>query len=91
MTVEFQTSLFDAPDGPGAPGATLGRLGSSVRRHELTRGAWVDVRPGWVTGAAELFARLVRDVPWHAERRQMYDRVVDPATATGPIRIRRAG
>jgi alkylated DNA repair dioxygenase AlkB len=24
-----------------------------------------------------LFAKIVDEVPWHAERRQMYDRVVD--------------
>ena len=43
----------------------------------LTHGAWVDVRPGWVTGADALFLRLQADVPWRAERREMYDRVVD--------------
>ena len=74
MTVDFQTSLFDEPD-TDAP-ATLGSLGPSVLRHRLDRGAWVDVRPGWVCGADDLFARLVRDVPWYAERRQMYDREV---------------
>jgi alkylated DNA repair dioxygenase AlkB len=36
----------------------------------------VDVLPGWLRGADALFARLVADVPWYAERRQMYDRVV---------------
>lgn len=50
---------------------------AATRRTELGRGAWVDVRPGWLTGAGTLFERLARDVPWHAERRQMYDRVVD--------------
>jgi alkylated DNA repair dioxygenase AlkB len=43
----------------------------------LSRGAWVDVRPGWVSGSDDLFAKLVQTVPWHAERRQMYERVVD--------------
>jgi alkylated DNA repair dioxygenase AlkB len=37
----------------------------------------VDVRPGWLAGADELFGRLLRAVPWRAERRPMYDRVVD--------------
>jgi len=50
---------------------------NTVRRDELTNGAWVDVRPGWLTQAAGLFARLVDEVPWRAERREMYDRVVD--------------
>ena len=75
MTVDFQTSLFDEPGTATAP--TVGPLAGSALRHELDRGAWVDVRPGWVRGADELFARLVTDVPWYAERRQMYDRVVD--------------
>ena len=76
MSVDYQATLFDSAaatrDGP-----VLGDLGGSVRRTPLSPGAWVDVRPGWVTGADELFGRLVREVPWHAERRQMYDRVVD--------------
>ena len=42
-----------------------------------TRGAWVDLRPGWIAGADALFERLVATVPWRAERRHMYDRVVE--------------
>ena len=79
MTVEFQSSLFDAaPAGPAA-GADprLGPLGETVRRHHLSRGAWLDVRPGWVSGSEDLFVRLVRDVPWYAERRKMWDNIVD--------------
>ena len=83
MAVDFQASLFDAiadpgggrPAGAAEPG--LGALGGTVRRHLLSRGAWVDVRPGWVTGSDDLFPRLVQTVPWHAERRPMYERVVD--------------
>jgi alkylated DNA repair dioxygenase AlkB len=79
MTVEFQASLFDAvsADQPDASHPGLGVLAGTVERHVLTRGAWVDVRPGWVSGSDELFAKLVREVPWHAERRTMYDNVVD--------------
>lgn len=72
MTVAFQGSLLDTVDEVG-----LRTLGPAVRRTTLARGAWVDLRPGWLTGADELFSRLARDVPWHAERRQMYDREVD--------------
>lgn len=74
MSADFQASLFDTAL---APGTSLGPLGDTVERRELARGAWVDVRPGWVTGSDDLFARLVREVPWKAERRQMYERVVD--------------
>jgi alkylated DNA repair dioxygenase AlkB len=46
-------------------------------RVPLTLGAWVDVCRGWMRGADELFDHLVERVPWHAERRQMYERMVD--------------
>ncbi len=77
MTVEFQASLLDALEGPSTTGPQVGPLGATVRRHVLTRGAWVDVRPGWVSGSDALFERLVREVPWQAERRTMWDNVVD--------------
>jgi alkylated DNA repair dioxygenase AlkB len=72
MTLALQGSLLDCDDEIG-----LGGLGSSVRRTTLSRGAWIDLRPGWVTGSGTLFERLAHAVPWHAERRHMYDRVVD--------------
>lgn len=70
MSVELQGSLFTDAD------QEFGPLGSSVTRRILTRGAWVDVRPGWAS-SIDLFDRLVDGVDWRAERRQMYDRVVD--------------
>ncbi|MGH3355717.1 MAG: hypothetical protein ACRDOJ_07440 [Nocardioidaceae bacterium] len=72
MRMALQASLLDE-----AAETALGPLGAAVRRTPLAHGAWVDLRPGWVTGSADLFARLVDDVPWHAERRQMYERMVD--------------
>ena len=67
----LQASLLDLTDPPG-----LGSL-AGMQRTTLSRGAWVDLLPGWLTGADELFARLQETVPWRAERRRMYDRVVD--------------
>jgi alkylated DNA repair dioxygenase AlkB len=72
MNAALQGSLLDLTDEPG-----LGPLGSMVERTELTDGAWVDIRPGWLAGADELFDRLLEVVPWRYERRKMYDRVVD--------------
>ncbi|HWL98642.1 MAG TPA: alpha-ketoglutarate-dependent dioxygenase AlkB [Nocardioidaceae bacterium] len=72
MTMALQASLLDVATGP-----ELGRLTGSVRRTDLGRGAWVDLRPGWLSGSDALFDRLVEEVPWYAERRQMYERVVD--------------
>ena len=72
MTGYFQGSLLDGDAGP-----EVAELGDTVQRTELSQGAWLDVRPGWVTGADALFLRLQADVPWRAERREMYDRMVD--------------
>jgi alkylated DNA repair dioxygenase AlkB len=72
MSLAFQESLFHHADDV-APGPLEG----AVRRVGLTHGAWIDLLPGWVRGADTLFNRLVDVVPWRAERRPMYDRVVD--------------
>jgi alkylated DNA repair dioxygenase AlkB len=71
VTVSFQGSLLDQ-----SAQVALGSL-RAARRTELGRGAWVDLLPGWMTGSDALFERLTVAVPWRAERRQMYDRVVD--------------
>jgi alkylated DNA repair dioxygenase AlkB len=71
MTAGLQGSLLDDLDEIGL------RSLSSLRRTRLSAGAWVDTRPGWLKGAGALFDGLSRDVPWQAERRRMYDRVVD--------------
>lgn len=72
MKGALQGSLLDVADD-----VTIGALGTSMRRIELNAGAWLDVRPHWISGADELFARLVDRLPWQAARRRMYDRVVD--------------
>jgi len=68
----FQGSLLDSSDEAG-----VGPLGAAVHRTVLAHGAWLDVRPGWITGADALFERAASAVPWRAERRTMYDRVVE--------------
>ena len=68
-------TLFDEPDQADGERPEVGPLGGTVR-HQLARGAWVDLLPGWVT-SGNLLERLLADVPWRAERRPMYDRVVD--------------
>jgi alkylated DNA repair dioxygenase AlkB len=67
----LQGSLFDTVEEVG-----FGSL-EAIRRTALSRGAWIDVLPGWLTGADMLFELLATRVPWHAERRHMYDREVD--------------
>lgn len=71
MSTPLQGSLLD-----GFGEIEIGSL-AGIRRTTLGAGAWVDVLPGWMTGADELFERLAAGVPWQSERRPMYDRVVD--------------
>ena len=72
MGMALQGSLLDVADR-----LELRPLGSGLHRTVLARGAWVDYRPGWLAGADELFDHLHHEVPWHAERREMYERMVD--------------
>ncbi|MER5180241.1 alpha-ketoglutarate-dependent dioxygenase AlkB [Streptomyces sp. NPDC002896] len=67
----LQGSLFDQTDD-----IRLGPL-TGARRTVLGDGAWIDVLPGWLHGADALFEHLADVVPWRAERRQMYEQVVD--------------
>jgi alkylated DNA repair dioxygenase AlkB len=68
--MDFQSTLF-------APAAADGLDFATLERSELTRGAWVDVVRTWLPDADDVFAALVREVPWRAERREMYERTVD--------------
>jgi alkylated DNA repair dioxygenase AlkB len=70
MALAFQASLLDAADAPSPV-----RL--APQRTVLSDGAWIDTQRGWLHGADVLFERLRDGVPWLAERRQMYQRMVD--------------
>jgi alkylated DNA repair dioxygenase AlkB len=72
MSSAYQPSMFDLMGGP-TPG--LEPLAGRTR-HQLTAGAWVDVLPGWLHGSDAVFETLL-DIDWRADRRQMYDSVVD--------------
>ncbi|MFD1656707.1 alpha-ketoglutarate-dependent dioxygenase AlkB [Streptomyces caeni] len=71
MGVHLQGSLFDQTDD-----LRLGPL-DGPRRTRLGAGAWIDLLPGWLSGADALFEKLAAEVPWRAERRHMYEQVVD--------------
>ena len=70
----YQPSMLDLMAGPAT---TLAPLPGRLVRHRLTAGAWVDVFPGWVQGSDPVFETLLTEVDWRAERRPMYDGVVD--------------
>jgi alkylated DNA repair dioxygenase AlkB len=71
MSFVVQPSLFGSSGDLG-----LADLGPAVERRALTDGAWVDLRPGFVTGADELFDALASGVPWREEQMRMYDSTV---------------
>jgi alkylated DNA repair dioxygenase AlkB len=70
--MQFQATLFAADSEDQSASFTL-----TPERTTLSRGAWLDVQRSWLPDADDVLTRLVRDVPWRAERRQMYDRLVD--------------
>ena len=75
-----QLGLFDG----GAPqhhsrGATV------LPRIQLDARAWVEHQPGWLAEHEELFDALRRSIEWHAERRAMYDAVIDVPRLTATI------
>lgn len=72
IDLAFQRSMFDLADEIVVP-----RLAYRVNRIQLGEGAWIDVARGWIQGADSLFEALLKDVRWRAERRPMYERVVD--------------
>lgn len=80
--VYFQASLLDTD----TQMASVGPL-SRVQRRELTHGAWVDVLPGWVSGADPLFLKLATTVPWRAEQRWKYDNLVEVPRLLSAYRI----
>ncbi len=54
-----------------------GSLFDHSERRDLDSGAWIETRSGWVGDCGALFGEVREAVPWRAERRQMYDRVLD--------------
>ncbi len=89
MTAAFQPTLFGAavdragfrtlPATPaaGAAGTAPPPAAHVGARRHLPGGAWVELHPDWLRGADGLLEELTASVDWRAERRTMYERVVD--------------
>jgi alkylated DNA repair dioxygenase AlkB len=71
VSLVVQPSLFGSAGELG-----VADLSAAVERRRLSDGAWIDLRPGFVTAADELFDVLASTVPWHEERMHMYDSTV---------------
>ena len=56
-----------------------------VKRVELGNEAWVDTMTAFIRGGDTLLTTLVATVPLHAERRPMYDKMVDVPRLSGHL------
>lgn len=77
----MQLSLFGrSPPRFGFTGARTGRV-------KLSEGAWLETMPGWLSGHAQFFEQLTECAVWNAERRVMFQRLVDVPrlTAAAPL------
>ena len=78
--MDFQSALFAASAHEPLDASldtTLTTALGGLERRPLAHGAWVDVCRSWLPDPDEVMATLVAQVPWRAEKRQMYDRLVD--------------
>ena len=66
----------------GADGPVFDAAFNDARRVELERGAWIEHCRGWVSGADDLFEKIVACAPWEQRRVHMYDRMVDEPRLT---------
>lgn len=69
--MDFQGTLFATAD------EAYASTPLAPSRRWLGHDAWVDVQRDWLATPDAVFDALVTAVPWRAERREMYDRVVD--------------
>lgn len=71
LTAPMQPSLLDSAEEPA-----VDREFTTARRRDLGDGAWVEVVPGWVTGADRLFDTVLDAGTWGSHEMLMYDDVV---------------
>jgi alkylated DNA repair dioxygenase AlkB len=71
--LSWQPSLLDTTATEPAFDASFTR----ATRVNLDAEAWVEHVPGWVSGAAELFAEIVVGAPWSHRMVHMYGRMVE--------------
>jgi alkylated DNA repair dioxygenase AlkB len=74
----WQTSLLGAAE--PAVDASFG----AAYRVELDAESWIDVVPGWLAGADEVFAALAEHAPWSQRQRIMWgNKVPEPRLTSG--------
>ncbi len=74
----FQPGLF------GSPAPSFDASFAGVERIRLDDSAWLDLAPGWVSGADALFEEVLRTRAWAQRERWMHDRKVLEPRLTSP-------
>lgn len=77
QSLAWQPSLLDSANAPSFDADFTDAV-----RIDLSRGAWVEYCPGWVSGAAQLFAIIVERAPWQRHTVPMYGRMVEEPRLT---------
>ncbi|MFJ3487322.1 alpha-ketoglutarate-dependent dioxygenase AlkB [Pseudomonas sp. NPDC090202] len=47
---------------------------STAKRIELDEHSWIEIVPGWASGAALLFEQMLKSVPWAEHERRMFNK-----------------
>lgn len=61
-----------------------------VRRIDLDAGTWVDLVPGWLDGADDLYATLTEQVSWRQGRLWRYERSIEEPRLGASFRLANA-
>jgi len=68
----------------GAAPPAIDRSFAAAERVRLDDDSWIDVVPGWLTGADEVFAALVEHAPWSQRDRIMWgNKIPEPRLTSG--------
>ncbi|WP_049827843.1 alpha-ketoglutarate-dependent dioxygenase AlkB [Pseudomonas sp. URIL14HWK12:I6] len=54
---------------------TIDRSFHTAKRVELDEYSWVEIVPGWASGASVLFEQMLASVPWAEHQRRMFNKV----------------
>jgi alkylated DNA repair dioxygenase AlkB len=65
---------------------TIDSAFATAKRVSLDAGSWVEVVPGWISGAHSLFAQLAVAVPWVQHDRQLFDQTFREPRLTAEYR-----
>ena len=85
MSSPIQPELFDSSE-LATSGVAVDATFATSRRTALDATSWIEVVPGWMTGADMLFAHLIKAVPWQQHDRRVYEQTFHEPRLTAEYR-----